>query len=144
MKDTSNSTHRGRRTAVSRLSMLVVDDEPMVRELLVMILRLRGYKVFAAENGAEALALAKGFRSGTFDILITDMCMSGMSGDDLAERVHEARPEIKMIFTSGYSADELAAMDLHVPPEACLPKPFKPGAIDAAIRAVLDPELGLN
>lgn len=122
-----------------RLSMLVVDGEPTVRELLVMILKLRGYKVLAAGNGAEALGLVTGFGTGTSDILITDVGTPGMSGVDLAVRVHQARPELGTIFTSDSSAEELAAMDFPVPPEAFPAKPFKPGAIDQAIKATLEP-----
>lgn len=137
MNLTSASSHPSSNSAVHHPVMLVVDDEPLIRELLVMMLRMRGCKVFSAQNGAEALALAKGFESGTIDVLFTDLCMPGMSGTELAAELHETRPEIKTIFTSGYSVEEMMAMGLQVPEAFCLPKPFQPGAIDQAIDTAL-------
>ncbi|MDB6172126.1 MAG: sensor hybrid histidine kinase [Chthoniobacteraceae bacterium] len=119
--------------------MLVMDDEPMVREILTMILRLRGYRVTEAENRVEVLALVTGFQNGTIDVLITDRCMPGISGGDLAERVYEARPEIKTIITSSYSVDEMAARHLHAP--RGVPQE---GAIDQAIRTILEPAPALQ
>jgi CheY-like chemotaxis protein len=85
--------------------VLVVEDEAIVRTLLERMVTRLGYDVRVAATGPEALGL---FTDGErFDLLLTDVVMPGMSGRDLAERVVEVAPETKVLFMSGYSADDV-------------------------------------
>ncbi len=83
--------------------MLVVEDEAIVRTLLERMVTQLGYEVCTAESGKHALELiAAGER---FDLLLTDVVMPGMSGQELAERALELAPETKVLYMSGYSVD---------------------------------------
>jgi YesN/AraC family two-component response regulator len=119
------------------VTVLVVDDEPMIRDLLGMMLRLRGCEVLTAKNGAEAIAMATALEGAKIDILITDLCMPGMSGADLAAEMRVIRPDTKQIFISGYTPEEIAAMGIDAPDAEFVMKPFRQGAIDTALRALL-------
>jgi two-component system cell cycle sensor histidine kinase/response regulator CckA len=81
-------------------TILVVDDEPAVINLVKLILEAAGYSVLAASNGQQALALFEN-RSHSIDLLLTDISMPGISGLELACRVSEAIPQLPVIFMSG-------------------------------------------
>jgi PAS domain S-box-containing protein len=118
--------------------VLVVEDEPSVRLLVVNLLKRFGYRVLAAETGVEALKVwAK--HGSEIDLLFTDITMpDGMTGRELARRIQEQRPGLKVIFTSGYSAD-LANLDVGaVEGLNFLQKPFSPAQLAESIRACLD------
>ena len=83
-------------------TILVVEDEPAVRDLTVEFLRTAGYKVLEARDGADALEVAGRF-SGKIDLLLTDMVMPRMSGKELANQLQSTRPETKVVIMSGYS-----------------------------------------
>jgi DNA-binding response OmpR family regulator len=83
---------------------LVVEDEDAVREPLVRVLRHHGYEVLAARVPSEALALSRE-RSGAIDLLVTDVVMPEMSGRELATQIRRTRPEIAILFMSGYTDD---------------------------------------
>jgi two-component system, cell cycle sensor histidine kinase and response regulator CckA len=90
-------------------TILVVEDEALLRELVQCILERHGYNVLQAPNGVAALEVWRRHRS-EIDLLLTDMVMpEGMTGRDLAERLLAEEPALKVIFTSGYSAEILAA-----------------------------------
>lgn len=84
-------------------SVLVVDDEPLVRELLSDMLRDMGCEVWAASNGAEALQVLG--RERRIEMLITDVNMPGMSGHDLAEQARQVRQGLRVLLLSGYESD---------------------------------------
>jgi CheY-like chemotaxis protein len=116
--------------------VLVVDDEPGVRKLLVRILRSRGYDVSEAEDGAAALAFMD--TSGdTIDLVVTDIVMPGMSGTKLAEELRSRWPDIKLMFVSGYPQDAALATGIaaRIP---VLGKPFTPARIATLVRDLLD------
>jgi signal transduction histidine kinase len=118
--------------------VLVVEDEPSVRLLVVNLLKRFGYRVLAAETGVEALKVwAK--HGSEIDLLFTDITMpDGMTGRELARRIQEQRPGLKVIFTSGYSAD-LANLDVGaVEGLNFLQKPFSPAQLAESVRACLD------
>ena len=119
-------------------SVLVVDDEPMIRRMLAVILSEWGCEVFSAEDGEEALAMARGDTCPEIDILITDLCMPGMGGAALAVELRAERPNLKTIFVSGLSRDEIAAMDVDATHAAFISKPFQLRAIDDAIRSLTE------
>ena len=119
-------------------TILVVEDEDALRELVTEILEIYGYRVVAAESGVAALRVWDKHRDD-IDLLLTDMVMpEGISGRDLAERLTLMDPELKVIYTSGYSPG-MAGKDLALL-EDCnfLPKPYPPTRLAEVVRASLD------
>ena len=82
-------------------SVLVVDDEDLVRKFVERVLRDAGYQTTTASDGPEALAVAA--KLETFDILVTDVMMPQMTGDELARRIRIATPAIKVLYLTGFS-----------------------------------------
>ena len=119
-------------------TVLLVEDEDRVRLLAREFLEQYGYKVIECENGAEALERWKEIRGGV-DIVLTDMVMpGGVSGKDLAERLRQEDPKLKVIFTSGYSA-EVAGRKIELKyGEVFLAKPFRPEKLLEILRQCLD------
>ena len=113
--------------------VLVVEDQDVVRRLTVDVLADCGYEVLEASYGGEALELCERFAE-PIDLLLTDVVMPGMSGVDLAERVREARPEIPVVFMSGYSDGH----SVDVPGSSFLPKPFGLDQLSQVVRQALD------
>jgi two-component system cell cycle sensor histidine kinase/response regulator CckA len=97
--------------------VLLVDDEPAVRNLFALALRREGYHVVEAGNGVEALELAK--QLDHLDLVVTDIVMPVMKGPEFAMKLREARPDMKFVFVSGY----LVSDDLG-PNSSMLAKPF--------------------
>jgi PAS domain S-box-containing protein len=85
-------------------TVLLAEDEPLVRELAVDVLEGSGYRVMATANGEEALALFEG-STHAIDVLVTDMVMPGMGGRELAERVLAQRPDTRVVLMSGYTEE---------------------------------------
>ncbi|MFI5120439.1 MAG: PAS domain S-box protein [Thermoanaerobaculia bacterium] len=117
-------------------TVLVVEDEAAVRNLVRAVLERTGYLVLAAEDGAAALELADR-HAGVIHVLLTDVVMPGMNGRDLAARVKARRPAIKVVFMSGYTADVPADFGTEGGP-AFLSKPFNERALTVKLREVLD------
>jgi len=119
-------------------TILVVEDEPALRELVRGVLELYGYKVLEAIHGKEALTVwAK--HKNEIDLLLTDMVMpEGISGLDLAERLREEDPTLKVIYTSGYSMDLFSSRQKMTEGVNFLPKPYQPKALAKMLRDALD------
>jgi nitrogen-specific signal transduction histidine kinase/CheY-like chemotaxis protein len=118
-------------------SVLLVEDDPMVRGHVAGMLRDLGYRVVVAENGAAALGILEGPQP--VDLLFTDMVMpGGMSGRDLAEAARQLRPEVKVLFTSGYTDDHVFAASQPGDMANFLSKPYRRRELAAKLRAVLD------
>ncbi|MES2305842.1 MAG: ATP-binding protein [Gemmatimonadota bacterium] len=115
-------------------TILVAEDEPQIRRLAERVLKQLGYTVLVAVDGNEALALASA-HNGTLQLLLTDMVMPGMGGGELARRIHETRPETRLLLMSGYS-EELVAAEYGGAP--FLAKPFSPAELADAVREALD------
>ncbi|HWP35097.1 MAG TPA: GAF domain-containing protein [Thermodesulfobacteriota bacterium] len=118
-------------------TVLVVEDEEGVRELVREVLVQQGYRVLLAPHGAAALAVAAGYR-GAIDLLLTDLVMPHLSGRELARRLLAERPALRILFVSGYA-------DTALPPAAgpdgraaFLPKPFSPHRLVRAGRELLE------
>src|SRR5262249_45004768 len=92
--------------AKGRETVLLVEDEDAVRVLVRLVLGPQGYRVVEARNGNEALALAER-HDGPIDLLISDVVMPGLSGPDLAGRLADRRPGLRVLFLSGYTEDEV-------------------------------------
>jgi signal transduction histidine kinase/CheY-like chemotaxis protein len=126
------------RTGPGRVSarVLVVEDQPEVRELAVSALRRAGYDVSEATDGDEAFARF-GDRAGTIALLLTDVVMPGMNGRELAERLRARNPQMVAIFMSGYTDEILDQASLVGPRAEFLAKPFTPGALVRLIDRLL-------
>jgi two-component system cell cycle sensor histidine kinase/response regulator CckA len=117
-------------------TILLVEDDDAVRALAREVLRLQGYVVLEAREGADALELS-GLHPGPIHALVTDVVMPNMSGRELAERLSATRPDMKMLFMSGYM-DHAVMQDDPAPDAAFLQKPFTPDVFARAVRTLLD------
>ena len=117
-------------------TVLVVEDQPEVRRLALTILSQKGYRLLEASNGAEALALSANYAE-PIDLLLTDVVMPGMTGRELANRLLETRPTVKVLFTSGYTAEVISHQDVLDAGAAYLPKPFTASQLTLKIREIL-------
>jgi PAS domain S-box-containing protein len=117
-------------------SILIVEDDPSVRELAVMILRNCGYQVQESNNAFEALRLLK--RNPEFDLVVTDVIMPQMSGKDLYDQIKSQLPQIKVLLMSGYTDDALAHHGVLDEGFFFLEKPFSPAKIAKKVREILD------
>jgi CheY-like chemotaxis protein len=115
-------------------SVLVVDDDPIVRDFIVTSLEERGYQVREAEDGPSGL---EAFRAEAPDILVLDFLMPGMSGAEVAKAILAQRPGQPILFVSGYN--ETDAIRSAAPDAIMLSKPFKAEGLDAAMRKALAP-----
>jgi signal transduction histidine kinase len=119
-------------------TILVVEDEPALRELVIEILSLYGYRVISAASGVEALSLWE--RHGEdVDLLLTDMVMpDGVSGRELGERLLQRRPSLRVIYTSGYSPGMSGKDFALLEGFNFLPKPYPPTRLAEVVRQCLD------
>jgi two-component system, cell cycle sensor histidine kinase and response regulator CckA len=124
-------------TAAGDETVLLVEDEDGVRRLLTQVLQRRGYHVLEASNGEEALQLFEQ-RGADIHLVLTDMVMPRMSGLDLALRLNQIRPELKIIFMSGYTDDVLVRTGALVPGMPFLRKPLRTEVLAAKVRETLD------
>ena len=117
-------------------TILVLEDETALRELVRQVLVRRGYTVLDTGDPAEAIAICER-RGDTIDLLITDVIMPGMSGPQVVERVSRLHPEIRILYTSGYTARALIehGVDQRF---SFFAKPFSPEALARKVRDVLD------
>jgi len=118
-------------------TILIVEDEPAVRRVAARALRSQGYAVLEAENGAEALELLSR-TTGTVDLVLSDVVMPILNGRELSERLAVDRPEIRVLFMSGYTDDDIVRRGLLEPGAPFLQKPFMPADLSRKVRDVLD------
>jgi len=119
-------------------TILIVEDEEVLREMARDILKDCGYRLLEASNGKEALDIWRK-SSKEIDMLLTDMVMpDGVSGVDLAEQVLVDRPDLKIIFTSGYSSTEISPDLLSRSQARFLQKPYSHTTLARAVRECLD------
>jgi two-component system, cell cycle sensor histidine kinase and response regulator CckA len=118
-------------------TILLVEDEPLVRGLALRVLAERGYKVLEAANGDEALRVAREYPE-TIHLLLTDVVMPQMNGKVLADRLAPIRPAMKVIFMSGYTDDAIVRHGVLEEDVTFLQKPFTELALSRLIRETLD------
>lgn len=118
-------------------TVLLVEDEEMVRKLARQILTTQGYEVLEAANGGAAL-LSCERHQGRIHLLLTDVIMPEMSGRELAERLHRERPEMRILFMSGYTDDAIVHHGVLEEGANFIQKPFAPDALAAKVRKVLE------
>ncbi|MBI3316411.1 MAG: response regulator [Candidatus Omnitrophica bacterium] len=119
-------------------TLLLVEDEDLVREFAHGILTDLGYKILVALNGSEALRLAEEHTEGKIDLLLTDVVMPKMNGRELAERLLALKPGIKVLFMSGYVDDDFIEKNAAGIKMPLLEKPLTPSALAKKVREVLD------
>jgi PAS domain S-box-containing protein len=119
-------------------TILLVEDDPALREMASSLLVRLGYTVLSAANGIEALNLKHQNGAGHIDLLFTDVVMPHMSGKELAERVLELYPHIKILFTSAYTENAIVHQGVLKEGVTLLQKPFTPSALTHKLREVLD------
>jgi PAS domain S-box-containing protein len=117
-------------------TVLLVEDEESVRELVRETLKARGYSVIEASDGIEGMRVSEEYQ-GKIEILITDVVMPGMSGRELAKRVAAERPNIKVLYLSGYTEDAIIHEGALEPGTAFLQKPFTLQVLARKVREVL-------
>jgi PAS domain S-box-containing protein len=119
-------------------TVLLVEDEPAVREVSARLLRERGYHVLVAANGDEALQLAKAHAKDKIHLLITDVVMPRLSGKMVADQLKALQPDMKVLFISGYADDTIMQPGKRDTSLAFLQKPFSPALLAHKIREMLD------
>ncbi len=137
------SSHFTTATNVARCTetILLVEDDEQVRTLANRVLQRQGYEVLEAQGGGDALLLFER-HEGSIDLLLTDVIMKHMSGPQLAERLVRVRPDLRVLFMSGYTDDLLAAHGVLGLDVALLQKPLTPLALLRQVRDVLDAHAG--
>jgi CheY-like chemotaxis protein len=118
-------------------TVLVVEDDAAVRALVCKVLREFGYNVLGAEDGNLAVGIS-GREQGPISLLVTDVGIPGMDGHELARRLRETRPALRVLFLSGYALGPLAHRRTTEDGVGLLPKPFTPEALARRVRETLD------
>jgi two-component system, cell cycle sensor histidine kinase and response regulator CckA len=120
--------------------VLLVEDESVVRDLAADALRRHGYQVLTAPSGAEALQIAEQ-AVHPFDVLVTDVVMPQMGGQQLVEELLATRSDLKVLFITGYSDSSLLPSTFG-PSMTLLQKPFTPAQLVQKVRELLDTDRG--
>ena len=118
-------------------TILIAEDDEILRRLTKGLLEKAGYRVLEAENAALALAAARA-HPGPIQLLLADVVMPGGSGRDLARQLAESRPDMEVLYVSGYTDDAIVHHGMLEPGLNFLPKPFTPAALARKVRDVLD------
>jgi two-component system cell cycle sensor histidine kinase/response regulator CckA len=125
-----------RRESRGTETVLLVEDDEQVRALNCIILRRAGYQLLQAASGDEALVVSEKF-AAPIDLLLTDVVMPRMSGRELADRLRSIRPNLKVLYLSGYTRDIIAKHGVLETGVAFLEKPVAPAALVRKVQAVL-------
>ena len=126
----------GRAPAGGSETVLLVEDEQSVRQLVRETLEARGYRVLEAENGEAGLAVAARHER-PIELVITDVVMPELGGRELAQRLLQARPKIKVLYLSGYTEDAIVSEGTIDSGNAFLQKPFTLQSLARKVREVL-------
>ncbi len=118
-------------------TVLLTEDEDCVRTVATAALERRGYRVLVAADGDSALAISRAF-PGRIDLLVTDIVMRGMNGHELAEQLEMMRPDLRVLFVSGYTGDDALPQGVSRDRRTFLQKPFTSLELARRVRAVLD------
>jgi len=121
-------------------TILLVEDEPGILKLCKLILERNGYTVLAFERAVEAINMEKGY-NGTLDLLVTDIMMPEMNGSELAKKLLASRPDLKVLFISGYTADVIAHNTILDSQLNFIQKPFSSISLTTIVHNILNSEL---
>jgi PAS domain S-box-containing protein len=122
--------------------ILLVEDEPALREMTAMVLRQQGYTVLEARDGSKAIRVAQQHR-GPIDLVLTDMVMPLMNGFQLVQHLTAARPEMQVLYMSGYTDSAFVRGGVARGEVQLLQKPFSPDALTRKVRELLDQKASL-
>jgi DNA-binding response OmpR family regulator len=125
------------RVSTGNETVLLVEDEELVRQLAGRVLRTAGYRVLIAGDGQAALALAEQTPE-TIDLLLTDVVLPQLSGRQLAERLLLLRPQLRVLFMSGYTDEAIAHHGVLIPGTRFIGKPFSIAGLTCKVREALD------
>ena len=114
--------------------ILLAEDEPVIRNLVTLMLSKEGYAVLSANDGQEALEICRKFKD-PIHLLLSDKTMPRMNGLELAEQVQKKRSEIKILIMSGETADTVLNQNIS---DAFLQKPFLPPTLLKCVQSLLD------
>ncbi len=120
-----------------RETLLIVEDDPGVRRVASRVLEERGYDVKVAQDGQAALTLSRAYE-GDIDLLVTDLVMPGMPGRELASRLLDERPTLRVLYMSGYTDDVIVRHAVLERGSPYLQKPFTPNTLATKVREALD------
>jgi two-component system cell cycle sensor histidine kinase/response regulator CckA len=118
-------------------TILLVEDEEELRELAREVLEAEGYRVLEAASGSAAMAVAAEHQ-GPIHLVITDVVMPGMSGPETVDHLARDRPELRVLYMSGYTDDAIGQHGVLAPGVALIAKPFTPADLGSRVREVLD------
>jgi two-component system cell cycle sensor histidine kinase/response regulator CckA len=120
-------------------TVLAVDDDPVMLELVEQVLRPLGYKVLFASSGEEALKVAASHQEEKIDLLLTDVILPGIKGQELAKQLLDSScPDVNVLFMSGYICPSMAHNDSGQGFEGFIQKPFAPKSLLRKMRKLLD------
>ena len=131
---------RRRISARGAETILLVEDEKAVRMMIGKTLQSKGYAVLEAQHGQEALSICEDY-SGPIHLMVTDVVMPLMSGKELAEQLAPQRPEMKVLYMSGYPDNSIVQHGVLEPGTEFLQKPFTLNTLEAKVREILDAPL---
>ncbi len=137
---TGETLHRAPKlkdTARPGETILLVEDEPAVRNLARRVLESRGYVVLEAGTGQDAIRLAID-RAGPIHLMLSDVVVPDMNGSTIAQRLHNERPEVKLLFMSGYTDEDVKLQGIVEAGAPFIEKPFTPDLLAKKVREVLD------
>jgi PAS domain S-box-containing protein len=118
-------------------TVLLLEDDPVVRAACVRVLERQGYTVLAAGDGVEALAVAAAF-PWSIELLLADVVLPGMGGPEASQRLRASRKDLRVVYMSGFSEEAVTRNGVIEPGTRFLPKPFTPEVLTRVVREVLD------
>jgi CheY-like chemotaxis protein len=118
-------------------TILLVEDEDFIRDIVRLTLESKGYKVFTARDGVSAIQLYENHKQ-EIDLVITDFGLPGMTGIDELKKLKELNPEVKVVFTSGFLEQDNMSKLLVAGVKAFIQKPYQPSSVLQTVREVLD------
>ncbi len=137
IKDSEPVSKNSSKSLEGNETILLVEDEDMVRDMAVRILKERGYTVLASARGEEAIALSRKYKS-PIHLMVTDIVMPGISGKKLAQEIIQKRPRLKVLYISGYTDEIISQQGLLDKNIEFLQKPFLPEKLLTTLRNILD------
>jgi two-component system, cell cycle sensor histidine kinase and response regulator CckA len=123
-------------------TLLLVEDEPSLRHLAMNVLEAQGYTVLRANNGQDGLNVARNQKGAPISLVITDVIMPQMNGKVMADWLKTTSPDLRILFTSGYTDEAIAHHGVLEPGVAFLPKPYTPATLTRKVREMLDEKDG--
>jgi CheY-like chemotaxis protein len=125
-------------------TLLVVEDDRSVRDMARQVLEAQGYKVLSASNGEDALLTVREHERSPIRLVVTDVIMPLMGGKVMAEWLNATHPDLKILFTSGYTDDAIEHHGVLERPVEFLPKPYTPATLARKVREMLDRPVAPN